>query len=203
MILFTSNTSPFVRKVRIVVREKGLTDKVADTPINVFELPADILATNPLARIPALLFADGRTMFGSNIIAEYFDSIGTGPKLIPEGDGANGRWAVKRWEALADGMLDAGVNVRLGQVFLPKEFQYAPEIKRQMDKIERTLSLLETEIDAFGNSWHIGSTAIAAALSWLDIRFANFGWRTRYPRLAAFEESCDDHHSYASTHFIV
>jgi glutathione S-transferase len=213
MKLLVSNTSPFVRKIRIVILEKGLgaqISEVAVQPLQLFgpEVPTHIVDSNPLGKIPALLFDDGRNLFDSGVIAEFLDTLSPTPKLFPAGKdttgkGTNGYWATKRWEAIADGMLDAAVQVRLERVLRPAEMHYAPEIKRQMDKVDRALAVLESEIGGFGNDWHIGSIAIACALSWLDLRFADLGWRDRYPRLAAFEDACDDHQSYASTAYII
>jgi glutathione S-transferase len=202
MKLFTSNASPFVRKVRIAILEKGLNEKIEDVPVHVLDLPPEIVRANPLAKVPTLLFDDGRAMFDSPVIFEFLDSIGTGPKLIPEGTGATGKWAAKRWEAIADGVLDAAVLVRLEKFLRPPEQQSPSEMDRQLGKITRALILLEEEIDAFSNQWHVGSISIACALSYLDLRFADLHWRKQFPKLSAFEDACDDHQSYLQTALI-
>jgi glutathione S-transferase len=200
MQLLASNTSPYVRKVRVVILEKHLSDQVQDVLVNVFELPENVRAANPLGKVPAILFDDGRSLIGSSLIVEYLDSLGTAPKLIPDGDA---RWAAKRWEAIADGILDAAVQVRIEQMLRPLDMQYAPEIQRQFDKVERALEVLESECDQFKNSWHSGSIAIACTLSWLDLRFAPLNWRERFPKLDQFEKSCHQHDSYVKTAFVV
>jgi glutathione S-transferase len=200
MQLLASNTSPYVRKVRVAVLEKNLTDRVQDILVNVFELPSNVRAANPLGKVPAILFDDGRSLIGSSLIVEYLDSLGTAPKLIPEGDA---RWAAKRWEAIADGILDAAVQVRIEQMLRPKDMHYAPEIQRQFDKVERALEVLEAECDQFKNNWHIGSIAIACTLSWLDLRFAPLKWRDRFAKLDHFEKACHAHDSFVKTAFVV
>jgi glutathione S-transferase len=200
MQLLASNTSPYVRKVRVVILEKHLSDQVQDVLVNVFELPENVRAANPLGKVPAILFDDGQSLLGSSLIVEYLDSLGSAPKLIPEGDA---RWAVKRWEAIADGILDAAVQVRIEQMLRPLEMQYAPEIQRQFDKVNRALEVLESECDQFKNHWHSGSIAIACTLSWLELRFAQLNWRERFPKLDQFEKSCHQHDSYVKTAFVV
>jgi glutathione S-transferase len=207
MKLLSSNASPFVRKVRIAIREKGLTDQIADTPINVLELPPEITTVNPLAKVPTLMFEDGHSLFDSSVIFEFLDTIGHGPRLVPDATGpdatgSNGRWAAKRWEAIADGLCDAAVLIRLEKALRPAHEQSPSEIARQFSKIDRALELLEQESAAFSNCWHVGTISIACALSYLDLRFADLQWRRRFPKLSAFEDACDDHQSYLQTALI-
>jgi glutathione S-transferase len=202
MKLFTSNASPFVRKVRIAILEKGLSDRIEDVPVQVLDLPPEIVRANPLAKVPTLLFDDGRAMFDSPVIFEFLDSIGTGAKLVPDGTGTTGKWAAKRWEAVADGLLDAAVLMRLEKLLRPPEQQSPSEMDRQLGKIIRALALLEEEVDAFSNQWHVGSISVACALSYLDLRFADLQWRKQFPKLSAFEDACDDHQSYLQTALI-
>ncbi len=205
MKLLTSNTSPFVRKVRIAVLEKGLSAVVAEIHVQPQELfgpalPAHIAAANPLGKIPALIRDDGSSLFDSSVIVEFLDSLTPAPQLLPAGEA---RWAAKRWEAVADGLLDAAVQVRLETVLRPPEMQYAPDMNRQLAKVDRALELLEAEAPHFAADWHIGSIAIASALAWLDLRFASFGWRDRNPALVTFEASAAAHSSYTQTAFVV
>lgn len=199
MKLLASNSSPYVRKVRIAILEKGLADKIEDVVVNPLALSAEMTAANPLAKVPTLIFDDGHTLFDSSVIVEYLDSIGTGAKLIPEGSGAQGKWAAKRWEVIAHGILESAVMIRLETVLRPPEQQSPTEIERQFGKIDRALTLLETEVEGFANSWTLASISVACALSYLDFRFASLGWRDRFPKLAAFEAACNNHQSYRQT----
>jgi glutathione S-transferase len=199
MKLLTSNTSPFVRKLRIAIREKGLTNKIEDVMVNVLELPPAVLASNPLGKIPVLIFDDGRSLLDSSVIFEFLDTLTPHPKLVPEGDGTAGKWAARRWEAIADGLLDSAIQVRLETVLRPADMQFAPEINRQMDKVERAVTVLESEAPAFADSWHIGSIAVACAFAWLTFRYPERDWRTRFPKLAAFEDASAQRESFAQT----
>src|SRR4051812_27366547 len=128
MKLIGSHASPFVRKVRIVMAEKKLDYEFALE--DVWNADTKIHESNPLGKVPCLIMEDGGAMFDSRVIVEYLDTLTPVGKLIP----VNGRERaeVKCWEALADGLLDAGVLVRLEKTLRPAAQQSQPWIDRQM-----------------------------------------------------------------------
>ena len=111
MQLFYSPTSPYARKCRVVARERGLQDRIAETSLNPFDDPGELQAKNPLGRVPALVLDDGTALFDSPVICEYLDGLGSAPALIPAG-GAE-RFRVLVAAALAQGMTDSALNVTM------------------------------------------------------------------------------------------
>lgn len=167
MKLYGSLTSPFVRKVRIVAAETGQTlarVNSAPTPLSVDDwLPAK----NPLGKIPILELADGSLLYDSRVICEYLDSLHTGPRLIPSDAG---RWRVLRQQALADGILDAGILMRYETVLRPEALQWPAWIEAEARKLLTGLDQLESEAGGFAATPDLGLIAIACALDWLMFR---------------------------------
>jgi glutathione S-transferase len=179
MKLHYSAASPFVRKVVAVALHHGIAlDRVATNP---HASPADLLADNPLSKVPALVTDEGLTLPDSPLICEYLDSIGTAAKLYPASGAA--RWKALRLAALADGILTAGV-LRRGQSLMPTEDARAGTIARQKAAVARTLDLLESEGVPAGLD--IGTLTLVCALGYLDFRFGDEDWRPGRPKLAAF-----------------
>ncbi|MEE8387518.1 MAG: glutathione S-transferase N-terminal domain-containing protein [Acidiferrobacterales bacterium] len=195
MKLFGSDTSPYVRKVRIVIAEKGVA---CDW---VLERPADsggrFRELNPLGKIPVLETDNGNVIYDSPVIAEYLDSLSI-PRLIPEtGDT---RWQVQTLHALGDGMMDAAV-ARMLEQRKPADKQTAATVRKQEGKIADALrSLDSTAAIPFlvGNHFSMADIAIAAALSYIDFRYAH-DWRAHYPALAKWSESIFDRDSFTGT----
>ena len=189
MKLYSAAPSPFVRKVRILVMETGLSDRVEEvdakiTPIN----PSDDLnQANPIGKIPALATDDGMTLFDSRVICEYLDTQHRGAKMFPANGAA--RWTALRRQALADGVLDAGVNTRYETFLRPEEQRWPEWIDGQKGKIRRGVDALEAEVDTFGDTVDVGTIAAACALGYLDFRFPDDDWRDGHPKLAAWFEA--------------
>ncbi len=186
MKLLGTNTSPYVRKVRLVLLEKNLRhDYLVDPPR---EPGSQVARANPLGRIPALILDDETCVFDSPVIAEYADSLNDTPILIPR-DSALARMRVKRWEALADGIMDSAVVVRTERI-RPAEKQEADNIARHNDAITRALSFASVQLG--DNAWCEGSSitladlALASALIYLDLRQPERDWRGPHPNLAAW-----------------
>jgi glutathione S-transferase len=178
MKLHYSGASPFVRKVVAVAMHHGLPlERVATNP---HTSPADLLADNPLSKVPALVTDAGMTLPDSPLICEYLDSLGTAAKLYPAGDA---RWPALRLAALADGILTAAV-LRRGQSLMPAEEARAGTIARQKAAVARTLDLLEAE--GVPATLDIGALTLVCALGYLDFRFGNEDWRPGRPKLTAF-----------------
>ena len=180
--LYFATPSPYARKVRALILEKGLNAKVEMIARAPFDKPADLIALNPLSKIPTMTTDDGQTLFDSPVIAEYLDTL-SAPRLIPtEG---RSRWDALRRQALADGLLDAGVSIVL-EGRRPESERSPGWVQRQTEVMVRALDAFEGEISRFGDGLTIGHIALGCALGWLDFRIPDHEWRSRCPRLAAW-----------------
>lgn len=184
MRLFYSPTSPFARKVRVLIAEKAI-DGIELVTVSPFDAPAELVTSNPLSKVPALILGDGRALYDSPVICEYLDQASGGTLLIPLG--GDERWQVLRRQALADGIMETCLSLAL-------EVNRRPENERSPDWIEhwcrtmrRSTDALETEIGSYSASIDIGHIATACALAYLDFRAAqHVDWRTGRPELAAW-----------------
>lgn len=186
MKLIGSNTSPYVRKVRLLLLEKNIAHTyVVDPPS---DPNSEAYRVNPLGRIPALILDDGTCVFDSPVIAEYADTLNDTPILIPRHD-ALARMRVKRWEALADGIMDSAIVVR-NEVLRPKEMQLATTLSLHNDAITHTLEHIAAQLGkrewCESNSITLGDLALVSALAYLDLRQAGRDWRGAHPDLAAW-----------------
>jgi glutathione S-transferase len=186
MKLYYSPTSPFVRKVLIAAFETGVYERIEKLPVqNSPTQPNDVLnQTNPLGKIPALIADDGLELYDSHVICEYFDTLHSGPRLIPAAGPA--RWATLRLHALADGVMDAAVLLRYETWLRPAELRWKDWIQGQTDKIERGLVVLERELAGSGDTIDLATISLACTLGYLDLRFPDMDWRARRPQLAAW-----------------
>jgi glutathione S-transferase len=182
MKLIGSHTSPFVRKVRIVLAEKKIEyDFVIDSP---WLEGSKVPNINPLGKIPALVLDDDTPLFDSRVIVEYIDSVTPNNKLIPAP--SRERTEVKRWEALADGICDAAAAVFL-EAKRPPAQQSADWIARQRGKITRGLEFMAEELGekpfCMGTHLSLADIAVGAALGYLCFRFADIDWQAAHPNL--------------------
>jgi glutathione S-transferase len=186
MKLLGTNTSPYARKARLVLLEKNIPhDYVVDAPR---EPGSSVARVNPLGRIPALILDDETCVFDSPVIAEYVDTLNDNPILIPRNN-AKARMRVKRWEALADGIVDSAVVVRT-EVIRPAEKQDADIINRHNNAITRALAYAAEQLGTRewceGDSISLADLALVSALVYLDLRQAERDWRNAHPNLAAW-----------------
>ena len=201
MKLIGSTTSPYVRKVRIVMAEKKLDYQfVLD---NVWSADTKIAASNPLGKVPCLIMEGAEAVFDSRVIVEYLDTLSPVGKLIPST--GRERAEVKTWEALADGLLDAAILVRLENTFEGRtEGQRSPAwIDRQMGKIHASLKAMSQGLGdkPFCSGIHLSLSdiAVGCALGWLEFRFPEIGWRAEYPNLAKLMDKLAQRPSFADT----
>ncbi len=183
MKLHYSQTSPYVRKVRVLALETGLHERlelVEHMPSPISEAAA-LYRANPLGKIPALELGDGQVLFDSRVVCEYLDTLHDGPRLFPQDDT---RWDALRRQTLADGILDAAVLVRYETVLRPEALRWDDWIQGQLGKLRRALALLERDCAGFRERFDIGVIATACALGYLDFRYADLGWRADCPALA-------------------
>ena len=186
MILRSSPSSPFVRKVRIAVSLLGLDDRieVRETDLND---PADtIRAQNPLGKIPALVLDDGTTLYDSRVILEYLDHHAGGGRIIPREPKA--RFAALRLQALCDGVLDASVLLVYESRYRPPEMEGKSWVERQQDKVKRALAALEASPPKLDALPDVGQIALACVLGYLDLRFGS-EWRKNHPKLVAWHDA--------------
>lgn len=198
MKLIGSLTSPFVRKVRVVMAEKKLDYTFLLE--NVWAPDTTIQQSNPLGKVPCLLMEDGAAMYDSRVIVEYLDTLTPVGKLIPP----NGRERaeVKCWEALADGVLDAAVAAFL-EAKRPAAEQSTSSIGRQREKINRSLEMMSEELGeqpwCTGNAFSLADVAVGAALGYLDFRLGDINWRDQHANLARLYDELMQRPSFAET----
>jgi glutathione S-transferase len=182
MKLFYSPTSPFVRKVMICAITRGLDAQITRVSTNPHVSPPDLLAANPLSKVPCLITDDGLALFDSPVICEYLDSVGDEPALFPRTHHGERLMALKL-QALGDGMMDAAV-LRRGEMARPEEAARNAVMARQKQAVDHSLALLEQEIPH--SSLDIGTITIVCALGYLDFRYEHEAWREKCPKLAAW-----------------
>jgi glutathione S-transferase len=170
MKLYFSSASPYVRKVMVAAIETGLDKKIEAVPTKVVPVTPnlDLARDNPLMKVPTLVTDGGESLFDSRVICEYLDSLHDGRKLIPASGGE--RWRVLRLQALADGILDAGIVTRYELTIRPAEKQWPDWIAGQTKKMTQGLDLAEAEGDLLSGPINLGQIAIACALGWLEFR---------------------------------
>ena len=182
MKLLASRTSPYARKVRIVFAEKKceytLLEQDPDQAGNI------VSEHNPLGKVPVLVLEDGTNLFDSRVIVEYVDLISPVSRLIPEP--ARQRILVKRWEALADGLMDAAVNAR-AESMRPKRQQSTAAIERHASRMRAAVETMTRDLGdrlwCNGEGYSLADIATGVALSYLDLRHPEFAWRDNAPNL--------------------
>jgi glutathione S-transferase len=198
MKLIGSLTSPYVRKARIVLAEKKI--EYAFEQDNPWDENSRVPDANPLGKVPVLVLDDDSTLFDSRVIVEFLDSVSPISRLIPSDN--REKIEVKRWEALADGVLDAAVAVVLERRRPPKQ-RSEPTIKRQMDKIERGLAVMSRDLGerpwCTGNAFTLADIACGVALGYLDFRHDAYDWRVLHANLAKLAARLAERASFADT----
>lgn len=180
MKIFYSSTSPYSTKVRMAAQYAGLAAEavVADTAKD----PADLLAANPLGKIPALVTDDGLAVFDSRAIMNYIDRQSRGA-LYPRN--AAKRTEVDVLEATADGICDCLLAIVYERRSRPEDMVYQPWIDRQWQKVERALDHLEANMPRLGKKPNAGHFALAAMLRYIELRFAG-QWQRGRPKLKRY-----------------
>lgn len=185
MKLLVSLASPYVRKVRVLIREAGREAEVEEAWVKTSALATDpaIPPHNPLGRIPALVRDDGPAVIDSRVICRFLDArFGAG--LYPEAR----IWEVLTLEALADGLLDSALAMAYETRLRPEERQFPDWVEAQWAKVARALDAVEDRWMAhLAGPLDMGQIALACALGYVDFRHAARNWRDGRPRLAAWE----------------
>lgn len=199
MRLYSSTTSPFVRKVRVVLQELGIADRCEIVPVvsPPHEPDADLGKANPLNKLPTLELDDGTMLYDSAVICEYLDAVHGRGRLLPASGVA--RWQILRTQALADGIVDAGILVRFESVMRPPELVWKPWVEGQRLKVTQGLTELESTIDRQPPELDLGGIAIACMVGWLEFRGLEPNLRQTFPRLAAWNDTLQKRPSLAAT----
>ncbi|MBC5782810.1 glutathione S-transferase N-terminal domain-containing protein [Ramlibacter sp. USB13] len=201
MKLIGSTSSPYVRKVRVVMAEKKLDYQFVEE--DVWATETTIMQSNPLGKVPCLVMEGGEALFDSRVIVEYLDTLSPVGKLIPAV--GRERAEVKTWEALADGVMDALVLARL-----ESHWQGRAKGERSQAWIDRQLAKAEASFKAMsqglgekpfcaGIYLSLADIAVGCALGYADFRFPELGWRTTYPNLAKLQDKLMQRPSFTDT----
>jgi glutathione S-transferase len=198
MKLIGTQTSPYTRKVRVVLAEKRIECEFEE------DAPSDpatrVPQFNPLGKVPVLIMDDGSALYDSRVIVEYLDSASPVSRLLP--DINRERVQVKRWEALADGVCDAAVAI-VAEKRRSADKQDPAWIERQSKKMERGVLTIAEELSerhwCFGEGYSLADIAVGIALGYLDLRFPELDWRTTYPNVAAHAEKLFKRPSFRDT----
>ena len=198
MKLIGTATSPYTRKVRVVLAEKRMDCVfVVDAPNTE---NSTVTQFNPLGKIPVLVLDDESTLFDSRVIAEYLDNASPGNRLIPEEK--RPRIQVRRWEALADGCTDAAIAV-LMEKRRPVEQQQPEWIARQQGKVDRALQMMADDLAAkawcTGDFFTLADIAVGCCLGWLELRLPDLPWRRNHPNLARLADKLAQRQSFRDT----
>ena len=203
MKLIGSNTSPYVRKVRIVMSEKKLDyQHILE---DVWAAGTTIATSNPLGKVPCLVMEGGEVLFDSRVIVEYLDTLSPVGKLIPSQ--GRERAEVKTWEALADGLMDAALLARLEATWAGRTDAQRSQswIDRQMGKIHASLKAMSSGLAdkpfCSGIHFSLSDVAVGCALGYLDLRFGDMAWRDGHANLARLQDKLALRTSFMETAF--
>ena len=200
MKLIGSLTSPYVRKVRIVMTEKKLDYQLLLEDVWGTD---NLLKSNPLGKVPCLVMEGGEAVFDSRVIVEYLETLSPVGKLIPPS--GRERTEVRTWEALADGLLDAAILARLEATWPGRSEGERSQawIDRQMSRVHSTLQALSQGLGekpyCAGNLFTLADVAVGCALAYVDFRFAHIDWRAAHPNLQKLHDKLATRQSFIDT----
>ena len=201
MRLIGAVTSPYVRKVRVVLAEKKLDYRFV--PEDVWADDTQIAAANPLGKVPCLVMDGQDAVFDSRVIVEYLDMLSPVGRLIPPS--GRERVEVKTWEALADGLMDAAILARLEATWTGRTKAQRSQawIDRQLAKVTATVKAMSVGLGdkpfCGGIHFSLADVAVGCALGYLDFRFPQIDWRTDYPNLVRLYDKLMQRASFADT----
>ena len=201
MKLIGALTSPYVRKVRIVMAEKKLDFQMVQE--DVWSADTLVAQVNPLGKVPCLVLDGADPMFDSRVIVEYLDTLSPVGKLIPPS--GRERAEVKTWEALADGLLDAAILVRLEQTWVSRTPEQRSQawVDRQLAKVQAALKAMSLGLGdkpfCSGIHFSLSDVAVGCALGYLDFRFPAIDWRSSHPNLNRLHDKLALRQSFVDT----
>jgi glutathione S-transferase len=189
--LFYAAASPFARKCRVVIRERGITG-VEEIKADPLASPEALVRANPLSQIPTLVLDDGSGLFDSPVICAFLDTMGPDPALSPAAD-----FDVQRRQALGDGIAELALKLRYEQVRAENE-RSPGALARWRAGVNRGLDAAEAEYRP-EDRFDIGEIALYCALSYLDLRHDDMAWRDGRPKLNAFAARLEQRPSFVAT----
>ena len=201
MKLLGSSSSPYVRKVRVVMAEKKLDFEYVI--YDVWAAETSISESNPLGKVPCLIMEGGESIFDSRVIVEYLDTLSPVGKLIPSL--SRERAEIKTWEALADGLLDAAILARLESTWAGRTEEQRSQawIDRQMSKIHASVKSMSVGLAekpyCAGIYLSLADIAVGCALGYLDFRFPEVDWRCDHPNLQKLYDKLMLRNSFVET----
>lgn len=196
MKLRWSPTSPFVRKVVVLMKEKGIEDQIEKEKSNPLNREDRAATPSPLGQIPCLVTDDGDSVFDSPVIMEYLDTVCDGPEMLPKSGDA--RWTTLRRQATADGMIASMVTCFVESLKKP-ERQSGGIMAHNKAIVLNSIAALEHEVGEFGDAVDVGTISIAVALSFADQTFPDDHWRSDNPALAKWFDAFDQRPSMTET----
>ena len=174
MKLYCSKTSPYARKVRVVAHELGLTDLIEEIICDPFDPPAELIAANPLSRVPTLVTEKGESLPDSTLIIEYLQTRGRGLTALPRG---SKRWSALRRAHVAEGVINACFATAI-EKRRPEGIRHTPFLDRQADVIRRAIAVLDLEAAEFTlEAPSVVEITTGVALGYLDLRMPYVEWR--------------------------
>jgi glutathione S-transferase len=199
MKLLGSLLSPYTRKVRVVLAEKRIECELEMVDVAPVDNPVN--RHNPLGKIPALVLDDGTPLYDSRVIVEFLDNVSPFSRLIP--DDNRDRVQVRRWEALADGVLDAGLLVRYESMREAGE-QSKPWSEKQLARMHRGMAQMASDLNGrtwcHGDRYSVADIALGCCLGWLDFRRpGGLDWHAEYPSLTKHYAKLMERASFAET----
>eukprot|EP01037_Dinobryon_pediforme_P019454 gene19454-19876_t len=197
MQLLSSPTSPFARKARVMILERGLDVAVVGAnPFGTTEEVEALRRANPLGKIPALILDDGRALFDSPVICEYLDSLGDAAPLAPRSGPA--RWNALRRQALGDGVAEAGFNIVM-EGRRPADQRSDAWAARWRGAILSSAAALEGELSGDAQPFDLGAITLACAFGYIRFRLPDIDWSVGNPKLSAWIDSLLARDSLAAT----
>jgi glutathione S-transferase len=199
MKLLASLASPYTRKVRVVLTEKKIECELELADVNPVENPVNV--SNPLGKVPTLVLDDGTALYDSRVIVEFLDARSPINRLIP--DETRDRVMVRRWEALADGVLDAGLLVRYEGLRDNKERSKA-WVDKQVARMQRGVAAIEKDLEGrnwcHGDRYSLADIAVGCCLGWLDFRKpGDVDWHAEYQGAAQHYRKLMERAAFADT----
>src|SRR5213075_2778848 len=199
MKLLASLASPYTRKVRVVLDEKKIECELDLVDVNPVDNPVN--AVNPLGKVPTLVLDDGATLYDSRVIVEFLDARAPINRLIP--DETRERVAVRRWEALADGVLNAGLLVRY-EALRPNQERSQAWVAKQVQRMHRGVALMAKDLEGrnwcHGDRYSLADIAVGCCMGWLDFRKpGDVNWADQYPGVERHYRKLMERAAFADT----
>lgn len=197
MQLIMSPTSPYVRKVRVLIREANLTDAVEEVEVTTTAFATDsaAISANPLGKIPSLVRSDGPAIYDSRVITRFLDDH-AGANLYP----TPRLWEILTLEATADGLMDSTVSMTYEVRLRPEAEQSATWVEAQWEKADRAISAINDRwMSHLQGPLNMGQIATACALAYIDLRHDVRNWRDGRKALAEWHAAFSERDSMQAT----